>query len=168
MYATAVVCLALIGSPPFSSDSRRCAARTNLTTEARLTPYFFEHTVRDNPASRHARCFVINVQRDSTKTLPFELARRMPALMRSTIRFRSSSAIAPRSRPLHDRVGRQCRCFPKADELDAEMVQFVKDFKEMSDRASHAIECPYRHHIKASSAASDISWSSRVASPLPR
>src|SRR6266404_5071875 len=33
MYATPVVCLPLIGSPPFSSVSRRCAARTNLTTE---------------------------------------------------------------------------------------------------------------------------------------
>src|SRR5271163_1831077 len=77
----------------------RCwASLTNRTTLARLTPYFRATLVSDIPASRSRTRASRSTFRGARPSFcPSIRALRIPALMRSTIRDRSSSAIEPTS-----------------------------------------------------------------------
>ena len=78
----------------------------------------------------------------------------MPARTRSTIKLRSSSAMAPMMTTMARPSGPAARVdlLAEADELDAEPVQLIEHFQEVPGGAGDAIAGPDQHDIEAAAA----------------
>ncbi len=77
----------------------------------------------------------------------------MPARTRSTIRLRSSSAIAP----INDDYGPAqgpagIDLLPEADELDIDPIQFIEHLEEVLHRPGQPVGSPDQDHIEAAAA----------------
>ena len=77
----------------------------------------------------------------------------MPARTRSTIRLRSSSAMAPTMTTMSpaQRAG-GVDVFPERDVLDVEPVELVEDIEEVLDRPGHPIRSPDQDNVEAAAA----------------
>ena len=96
---------------------------------------------------------VVQDQRSSADAMAFEPARRMPARTRSTIRLRSSSAIAPMMTTMARPSGPPVSMISRNEtNSTSEPVELVEHFEEVPGGAGDAIARPDQDHIEPTAA----------------